>query len=215
MSSLPLVYGERADMAAVLAGNSTPHPLYAALNAAHDLRVADVLDARALRDAELLILVQPRLLAAEELVALDGFVRSGGRLLLFADPMLEWAGDAGRGLGDPNGPLRSVLISPLLRHWGLELIDPEIESVRLPASGADLVHPGRFEPLLGKTGDAACRIEAGGHVARCTPGQGMALLVADADLLSPQMLGGSASSASANRRFVASLIAQVMAEDTS
>lgn len=96
MSSLPLVHGDGVDMAAILAGQSKPHPLHEELNAAHDLVVADAIDEDVLTDADLAILVQPRALPPEALVALDDYVRRGGRLLLFTDPMLEWHG--GRGL---------------------------------------------------------------------------------------------------------------------
>lgn len=212
MSSLPLVHGDGVDMNAMIAGRTDPHPLHEELNAAHDLVVADVLDRATLADADLLILVQPRALPPEALVAIDGYVRGGGRLLLFADPVLDWHGAGG--LGDPLGPLRSSLISPLLGHWGLELLDPDLEIVRLQPSGTVLVHPGRFAVLPGKIGDA-CRIESDGHIARCQPGSGRALIVADADLIDPAMISISAESANANRRFIATLISDLTAKDTS
>lgn len=213
MSSLPLVHGAGVDINAMIAGRTDPHPLHEELNAAHDLVVADALDATALEGVDLLILVQPRALPPEALVAIDDYVRGGGRLLLFADPVLEWHGAGG--LGDPLGPLRSSLISPLLGHWGLELFDPDLERVRLAPSGTVLVHPGRFAVLPGKTGDGACTLESDGHVARCQPGNGRALLVADADLIDPAMISNSAESADANRRFIATLISDLMAKDTS
>lgn len=213
MSSLPLVHGDGVDMAAILAGQSKPHPLHEELNAAHDLVVADAIDEDVLTDADLAILVQPRALPPEALVALDDYVRRGGRLLLFTDPMLEWHG--GRGIGDPLGPQRTGLLSPLLGHWGLVLVDPELELVRLKPSGAVLVHPGFFTPAQGNTGDGACRIEAEGHVAQCRPGQGRATLVGDADLLDPAMIRESGDSVHANRRFVSALIGDLMRKDTS
>ncbi len=213
MSSLPLVHGDGIDMQAMLAGHSRPHPLHDALKSAHDLVVADALDDETLAKADLVVLVQPRALPPEALVALDAYVRGGGRLLLFADPLLEWPG--GQGLADPLGPQRTSLISPLLGHWGLGLVDPETESVRLQPSGAVLVHPGIFEVLPGKIGETACRIDAQGHVARCRPGEGRAILVADADLLDPRMISDSAESAVFNRRFVAGLISELLAKDTS
>ncbi|GGB50567.1 Gldg family protein [Blastomonas aquatica] len=213
MSSLPLVHGDGVDLTAMIAGKSNPHPLHEDLKAAHDLVVADALDGDVLDGADLAVLVQPRALPPQDLVALDDYVRGGGRLLLFADPVLEWAG--GRGLGDPQGPLRSSLMSPLLRHWGIELLDPELGSVRLKPSGALLVHPGRFAPLSGKIGDGNCEIENQGHVARCRRGRGRAVLVADADLMDPALINESAESAPANRRFVATLIADLISKDTS
>ncbi len=213
MSSLPLVYGAGVDMAAMIAGQARPHPLYSALAQDHDLVVADVIDAEAFAGARLIILVQPRALMPEELVALDGFIRGGGRMLLFADPRLEWP--SGTGLGDPTGPLRSSLVSPLLAHWGLELTDPGIDRVRIAESGAVLVHPGQFGARPGKSGDASCRIAAGGFVARCAVGKGRAVLVADADLLDPDLINISGESAHANRRWVHDLVSELDREDTS
>lgn len=208
MSSLPLVYGDSADMTALIAGQGDPHPLYEALDAAHDLVVADVLDSAVLASADLVLLIQPRALPPEALVALDGYVRAGGRLLLFADPVLKWPSRLG--LGDPRGPVRSALVSPLLGHWGLELVDPGIDSVRLPDSGASLYSAGRFSPILGKTGDAACVLGEGGHVARCRPGKGRAILVADADLLNRGQRSDSADCVDANQRFVGELLRELL-----
>lgn len=217
MSSLPLMHGDGVDMAKMLAGKRRPHPLYTELDAAHDLTIADVLDATTLDAAAMVILVQPRVLMPEELVALDDYVRGGGRLLLFADPMMEWPqdGQASRGLADPQGGLRASLISPLLTHWGISLIDSGIESVVVGSVGAVLVHPGHFEMILGKTGDARCRTEHDDRVARCTVGRGRAVLIADADLLAPGMISKSAESGDANRRFVAGQVAALMTDDTS
>lgn len=213
MSSLPLVHGDGVDMAAMIAGKSNPHPLHQQLKAAHDLVVADALDDQVLAGADLAILLQPRALPPEALVAVDDYVRGGGRLLLFADPVLEWPG--GNGLGDPLGPLRASLISPLLRHWGLELLDPELGTVRLQPSGTVLVRPGQFSALLGKTGDAVCAIRQSGHIAHCRVGKGKAVLVADADVLDPAMISDAAMSGPANRRFVATLISGLAFKDTS
>lgn len=212
MSSLPLVHGEGADMKAMIAGKTDPHPLHDELKAAHDLVVADAIDDEGLAGADLLILAQPPALPPQALVAIDRFVRAGGRLLLFADPALEWPG--GKGLGDPLGPLRSSLISPLLGHWGLELLDPAEALVRLK-SGAVLVHPGKFAAISGKTGDADCAVEPGGYVARCRPGSGRALLVADADLIDTAMISNSAESSHANRSLVAALISELSGKETS
>lgn len=213
MSSLPLVYGAGVDMAGMIAGKARPHPLYSALVQDHDLVVADVLDGKALSGARLIVLVQPRALTPQELVALDDFIRGGGRMLLFADPRLEWP--AGMGLGDPAGPLRSSLVSPLLAHWGLELVDPGLDQVRLAPSQAVLVHPGQFGERPGKSGDASCRIAAEGHVARCSVGRGRAVLIADADLLDPERIDVSADSARANRQWVHDIVAELDGEDSS
>lgn len=212
MSSLPLVYGAGVDMAGVIAGKADPHPLHQALVEAHDLVLPDALDAAALKDVRLAILVQPRAFTPGELVALDEYVRSGGRLLLFADPQLDWPHDIG--LADPRGPLRSSLISPLLSHWGLELQNPGIDSVRLGKAGVLLVHPGQFAVLQGKSGDGLCSIDSGAPVARCRVGRGRATIVADADLLDPEILENPDKPGPANRRFIHDLLRDLVQEDS-
>ncbi|WP_373488035.1 hypothetical protein, partial [Blastomonas sp.] len=207
MSSLPLVYGDAPDVQAVIAGEGDPHPFYLALNDAHQLVVLDALLPDALGDIDLLILIQPRALAPEGLVALDGFVRGGGRALIFTDPDLQW--ESGLGFGDPRGPLRSGLLAPLLAHWGLEMVDPELGAVTLPKSGATLVKPGQFTSVSGKTGDGACTLAESAQMARCTPGAGRAILVADADLLDPDLIAPEAAGATQNRRFIAGLVREL------
>ncbi|HTH28986.1 MAG TPA: hypothetical protein VL918_11005 [Sphingobium sp.] len=158
-------------------------PLWQALARRFDPRPADALGDAALRNAGLLLLVQPRALAPEEMVALDAWIRGGGRAVLLLDPELRWAD--GRALGDPlRPPLRSLLIA-LLRHWGLTLKDPPSR-----AAGADPVErrflaDGRLLQLAGASGFRSdrptCGLSEGGLVARCRIGKGMAVAVADAD----------------------------------
>lgn len=212
MSSLPLVYGAGIDMAGVVAGKADPHPLYKALAASHDLVLPDALDAAALEGVTIAILVQPRAFRPAELVVLDKYVRSGGRLLLFVDPQLDWPG--GMGLADPQGPLRSTLISPLLTHWGLELQNPEIESLRLGQPGVLLVHPGYFAVLQGKFGDALCSVDSPLAIARCRVGKGRAVLIADADLLNPEILENRDETGSAHRRFIYDLLIDLARKDS-
>ena len=68
-----------------------------------------------------LLAAQPRALPAEELVALDAWVRGGGRLVLLADPLLEWPSK--RPLGDRMRPPMAYADTGLLLHWGLRLDD--------------------------------------------------------------------------------------------
>jgi hypothetical protein len=64
----------------------------------------------------LLVMAQPRSLAPDENVTLDKWVRAGGHVLLFADPMLM--GESGFALGDKRRPQDVVLLSPILARWG-------------------------------------------------------------------------------------------------
>ena len=131
----------------------------------------------------LLVMAQPRPLSPQENVALDRWVRGGGHLLLFADPMLT--ADSLFALGDRRRPQDVVLLSPILTRWGLELTFDEDqpageqladwEGTNLPVN-----LPGKFV-LQGKS--RMCRLLADGLAARCTIGKGRVLALADAALL--------------------------------
>ena len=81
----------------------------------------------------MLLAAQPRALPAEELVALDAWVRRGGRLLLLADPMLEWPSE--RPLGDRLRPPALFADTGLLQHWGLRLDAPDERGPRQSGAG--------------------------------------------------------------------------------
>ena len=76
-----------------------------------------------LAKGRLLLMAQPLAQTAENLVALDDWVRGGGRVLLLADPMLEWPSE--RPLGDPLRPPPMFADTGLLAHWGLRLDAPD------------------------------------------------------------------------------------------
>ena len=132
-----------------------------------------------------LLMAQPQAQTAENLVILDQWVRRGGRVLLLADPMLEWPSK--RRLGDPLRPPPMFADTGLLAHWDLRLDGPERRGPRLAKlNGYDIVtsSPGS---LFG-----ACQISDGRLVAHCRIGKGRATIVADADLLDPKDLGADA-----------------------
>ncbi|OJY71660.1 MAG: hypothetical protein BGP16_13790 [Sphingobium sp. 66-54] len=155
-------------------------PLWHGLEARFRPRALDTLDAASLEELTALLLVQPRRLLPVELVALDGWVRGGGRLVVLADPLLHWPDP--RPLGHPaRAPLTSLL-DPLLTHWGLRLEPAEAgdspERRRL-ASGGMVQLSGASRFVAERSG--GCALHDGGLIARCRVGQGTALLVADAD----------------------------------
>ena len=125
-----------------------------------------------------LVIAQPRPLEPAENVGLDAWVRGGGHLLLFADPLLT--AESRFALGDPRRPADTVLLDPLLAHWGLVLRpgDPARETAGRPFP---VSAPGELALLAGSP--EACRIEQAGLVADCRIGRGTALIVADAALL--------------------------------
>ena len=131
----------------------------------------------------LLVMAQPRPLSPPENVALDRWVRGGGHLLLFADPMLTY--DSIFALGDKRRPQDVVLLSPILTRWGLGLSFDEDQpggEQLADFGGAKLLVnlPGRFSPLQHSSN---CSLIAGGLGARCKVGKGRVLAMADAALL--------------------------------
>lgn len=190
VTSLPLVWGhDGTEMAAVLSSDGArPEPSYLMLQDRFAVTPIDSISAATLPKQGPLFLAHPRALMPQELVALDQWVRDGGRVLILADAFLAW--EPPYPLGDKRNPPITSLLTPLLDHWGLELI--------LPASGPDsggrlVVDEGR--PLLlaaagvfaKKGGDSEatgrCAISLGGVKAECTVGKGKAILLSDADLL--------------------------------
>jgi len=131
-----------------------------------------------------LLMAHPLAQTAENLVALDEWVRRGGRVLLLADPRLEWPSK--RPLGDPLRPPPMFMDTGLLAHWGLKLNGPvQLGPVRASLAGYDIVtvSPGAL------TG--TCPIDAGGLAAHCRIGNGRATVIADADLLDVGELDGA------------------------
>ena len=185
-TSLPLWWGEADDVAAQIAApqNSQSQTNWArtVLEERHRVVLLDTLLApEGIAD---LLMAQPRPLAPQENVALDRWVRGGGHLLLFADPMLTW--ESRFALGDRRRPQDTVLLSPILAHWGLQLrFDPDQpgELRENAGTGLPVRLAGTLAPLPG--GEAACRIEGEGLLADCRIGQGRVLILADSALLEP------------------------------
>lgn len=137
----------------------------------------------ALKDLRLLVMAQPRPLAPQENVALDAWVRKGGRLLLFADPILT--GDSRFSPGDPRRPQDIAMLSPILAHWGLRMAFDEEQAPgerRVPLEGGEV--PVNLPGRLALTPDARnCVILGDGIAARCRIGRGQVVVMADAALL--------------------------------
>lgn len=179
MTGLPIVWGETGPFDPA----SRPAAAYRALGEEFAIRPLDHLDRDRLAGAGLMLLAQPRMLEPAELVALDAWVRQGGRLLVLTDPALAWPSRLPP--GDARRPPPVGLLSPLLDHWGLRLdaaAERPILIDHLQIGGATrrlaLAAPGRFA-LAGRP----CRLGPRDYLALCRLGSGRALLVADADLL--------------------------------
>ena len=81
-TSLPILWNEASDVAGLLKPDIQPHWAKAALQARGDIVALDRLDALASSGLTRLVIAQPRPLSPEENVALDNWVKRGGRLLL-------------------------------------------------------------------------------------------------------------------------------------
>jgi hypothetical protein len=184
MSTIPLQWGE-AGVGEIAKGESRPDALFARLSENNLVTVIDDFQKLGGPQSAVLLLVQPRALAPRELVELDAWIRAGGSALIFADPALDWPSELP--LGDPRRPLFTSLLTPMFRHWGVELALPVSEEVedRDTSFGEYPVAPrsAGVWSLAGDKPSAECKIREDQLVAFCKVGKGRALLVADVDML--------------------------------
>ncbi|MXP25680.1 ABC transporter [Altererythrobacter indicus] len=193
MGTIPIYWGEAADLADVINGTAEPHWARAVLEETYELEPVSLLDAEVLSKQHNLLLAQPRALSPSENVALDDWVRDGGHVLIFADPMMT--GHSNYPIGDRRRPQDVILLSPILQHWGLSLSFDESQSsgvqsdedagVSLPVQLA-----GSFALQTAASG-AECKLRFSGLLADCQIGAGRAMILADAALLNPDPLTDS------------------------
>jgi hypothetical protein len=184
MSSIPLQWGE-VGISDIAKGNAEPSPLFDHLSEQNRVVVIDDFQKLGEPGSIPLLLIQPRALAPRELVELDGWIRKGGKVIIFADPALDWPSDLP--LGDQRRPLFTSLLTPMFRHWGLELALPVGEDngdadvmageYRLSPKSAGIWLKADGKP------SARCEVSDDQFLATCNVGKGIAVLIADADLL--------------------------------
>jgi hypothetical protein len=179
LTSLPLMFGE--DFSLEGGGSAA----LKALETRYRVVPISVADGADLAKGRLLLMAHPLAQTAENLVVLDSWVRRGGRVMLLADPMLEWPSK--RALGDPLRPPPMFADTGLLAHWGLKLDAPE-------ARGPKSAELDGYEIVTASPGTlfGSCRISGDRLVAHCRIGKGKATIIADADLLDPDDLGKGA-----------------------
>ena len=185
-TTLPILWNEADDVAGLLGDAEPPHWARAGIARHGAIVPLDALPGPKgygpLRDLRRLVIAQPRALSPDENVALDDWVRGGGHLLLIADPALTE--ESRYALGDPRRPQALVLLSPILRRWGLDL---QFDEGEVPGEhGAEVMGmalpvnlPGRF--ALSGSGD--CRLGEGGLAVTCAVGKGRVVALADAAVL--------------------------------
>lgn len=182
-TSLPIVWSEAGDLKGLVDAPAGQHWVKDVLAQHGHLVPLDTLLQISRIDA--LVIAQPRPLVPEENVALDEWVRRGGHLLMFADPMLTQ--ESAFALGDRRRPQDVALVSPILGRWGLELLFDDSQPAGLRETAGEHVPvnlPGAFRRRDGGH-DARCDITTDGLIARCVIGKGRAVMVADAALLEP------------------------------
>ncbi len=212
LSALPLFWSKANPTMAVTKADERA-PIIRDLSEIFIMTPIDLVDDQTLRRHRLLMLAQPRALSGAELVAIDAWVRAGGRLLIFADPALTWS--SSYALGDPRRPPVMTLLDPLFTHWGLKLLLPAVRvgeetcDMMLANMAVAVSAPGQWQNI-----SKACETVDSGLRALCRLGKGRVELVADADVLDVAGLGvdGSANSAAVTailRRLTADLPAPI------
>jgi hypothetical protein len=182
LTALPLFWTE-GQFGAAATGADPRAAIIQKLSERHHVRALDALSSATLKNVDVLMLAQPRALAPAELVELDRWVRAGGKLLIFADPMLDWT--SLYPMGDPRRPPLVTLLDPLFDHWGLDLSAPEVEQGReiidLDREKLALVGAGHW--TLADKAKGICTTRANDFLAHCALGKGRVLLLGDADVL--------------------------------
>lgn len=184
-TSLPVYWPEAPTITSVLEADVEPHWARELLERTYELVPLDVLSAETLAGLDRVLIAQPRPFAPAENVALDDWVRAGGRALILADPML--AQHSIYPIGDKRRAQDVVLISPILARWGLALQFDEAqpEGRRLIEEGELAIPVDQAGGLVATTTgyESDCSISHGGLIATCRIGEGRVKIIADADLL--------------------------------
>jgi hypothetical protein len=194
MTSLPLYWPEGTEMADLAAGRGDIPWQRQAIEARYRIVPLDTLspisalsaDAQEIdpiADISRLAVIQPRGLSPADSVALDQWVRAGGRLLLVLDPALT--GEYDVPLGDPRRPVDSAPIPAVVARWGMSVSfdatqDLAVSNVALAGAELPLALPGRI--AITDPAAAGCNLMADGAAATCRVGAGRVTLITDAAL---------------------------------
>ncbi|GMN03209.1 hypothetical protein [Erythrobacter sp. MTPC3] len=204
MSSLPLYWPLGASFTQITSGTADTPWQREVLEQRYDLVPLDTLtpiaalspdepDTDPLANLDQIAIVQPRGLAPADNAALDAWVRGGGQLLLVLDPALTAEYDLP--LGDPQRPVATALIVPVVARWGLAMSftvqDTFAQGVREVPLGEGAITIMQGGDLTVTDAAAAdCEIIAGNAVAKCAVGDGQVTLVADAAVFEHPELAG-------------------------
>jgi hypothetical protein len=178
MTALPLMWGE-GDASDILAGRTGRSETLKAIDKHFEVHAIDTLSRETL-GRDVAIIAQPRRLTPVELVALDKWVRGGGRAMIFADPELVWP--SRYPLGDNRRAPPVTLLDPLFAHWRVALgdSDQKEQSVGMGEASVVLLAAGAW------AGPKTC-LGNGTYMLDCRIGRGRVVLVGDADLLDARL----------------------------
>ena len=201
VTSLPIYWPDGAELTDLTQGDHRTPWTREALEMDYALRPLDALSVSAddeeplpglempqdmvrdISELDRLAIIQPRGISAEDNVALDEWVKGGGRLLMVLDPMLT--GHYETPVFDPRHPVGSALIPPVVERWGLEMQFDDTQPMELRVLEArygvlPAVMAGELKLLSG--GARQCELDADGVIAHCKIGKGRVTLIADAAL---------------------------------
>ena len=185
-TSLPLLWSDSADLGGELRADKQSHWAKAVLGQRGRVVPLDTLVSASgpgpLAGMTALVIAQPRVLSPAENVALDGWVRRGGHLLLLADP--SWTEESAYPLGDPRRPQAAAMLSPILARWGLELMFDAAQPLELRERDVMGVSvPTVLAGTFATRGQGNCRLWGDGLAVTCAIGQGRVFALADAAVL--------------------------------
>ena len=214
-TSLPIYWPEAGNIGDMLGGGEQVHWARTELEALGEVRPLDTLTggkngALGLPADALLLLVQPYPFSPDELVALDEWVRAGGRVLVFADPLATFHSDFA--LGDRRRPQDIAMLSPILERWGLELaFDREQPAGQRMGEAFGVEFPVNLPGALHEAQgtEANCRIAPSQLAARCRVGQGQAIVLADSALFDAESHEDSAEDEAARAQSLRGLVALI------
>ena len=171
LTSLPLVFGESFGL------DKGGSAALTRLEQRYLVLPIGLADNASLKGQTLLLMAHPRAQPAQVLVELDQWVRGGGKVLLLADPKLDWPSE--RPMGDRLRPSPAFPDTGLLQHWGMTLAGPEQSGPAEAGNGKIGVKTSSPGQLTSQN----CKLLGDGLVARCRIGKGQATVIADADFL--------------------------------
>jgi ABC-type uncharacterized transport system involved in gliding motility auxiliary subunit len=117
ISSLPLDTGA-GGIAAALQGAARPFVIYEQLHQTYGTKMLDPDFVSIPADVDVLMIVAPPALNAQQVYAVDQFVLAGGRALVFVDPMAELSNASSGFDQQQSGPALSDM-PELFRAWGI------------------------------------------------------------------------------------------------